>query len=68
MIIGKKRLRARNFWMTNRDKSILAKICKQSNNFAEVLLESHDKCINCSLSTLRKYWKIFGKKKEETND
>lgn len=51
--------------MTNRDKSILIKICRQSDSFAEVILESHNSCINCSLSTLRKYWKIFGKKQEE---
>lgn len=49
--------------MTNEDKKNLIKICKQSDSLEEVIFESHDSCINCSLSTIKKYWKIFGKKK-----
>lgn len=51
--------------MTNRDKSVLAKICKQSNSLSEVILESHDSCVICSMSTIKKYWKIFGKKEQK---
>ena len=51
--------------MTNRDKSVLAKICKQSNSLSEVILESHDSCVSCSMSTIKKYWKIFGKKEQK---
>lgn len=56
------------FRMTNRDKSVLTKICKQSDSFAKVLIMVHDNHINCSISTIKKYWKIFGKKEKETND
>ena len=54
--------------MTNRDKSVLAKICKQSDSFAKVLIKAQDNHINCSITTIKKYWKIFGKKEKETND
>ena len=51
--------------MTKRDKSVLARICKESDSFEEVLIEAHDSCVNCSMSTIKKYWKIFGKKEQK---
>lgn len=52
--------------MTNREKNILAGLCRTCSSFHEVLVEAADRDICCSKATVKKYWRIFHK--ENNND
>lgn len=47
--------------MTNRDKNILANLCKTCNSFYEVLVEVAERNVSCTKATVKKYWRIFHK-------
>lgn len=51
--------------MTKRDKIKLAKICKESQNLADVLIRVEQENVSCSLVTIKKYWRIIGENNEK---
>lgn len=52
--------------MTKRDKIKLAKICKESKNLADVLIRVEQENVSCSLTTIKKYWRIIHEKQHSS--